>query len=123
MLKTKPVKTKATGIEIIIEAEILLGIICWTTYALYAPIIINSPWAILITPTTPKVIAKPMAASKSTEPRDKPKPPAKIKVINLTRLVDILSESPTSLSNLLNLTFNFTLKILSFAIKSLNSLI
>ena len=39
----------------------------------YAPIIINSPCAILITPTTPKVIAKPIAASNKTDPKDNPK--------------------------------------------------
>ena len=39
----------------------------------YAPIIINSPCAILITPTTPKVIAKPIAASSRTDPNDRPK--------------------------------------------------
>ena len=31
-----------------------------------------SPWAMLITPITPKVIASPVAASSSTEPSDRP---------------------------------------------------
>jgi len=31
-----------------------------------------SPWAMLITPITPKVMAKPMAASSRTEPSDRP---------------------------------------------------
>ena len=34
---------------------------------------ISSPWAMLITPITPKVIARPMAASSNTEPRLRPK--------------------------------------------------
>ena len=31
-----------------------------------------SPWAMLMTPITPKVIASPIAASSSTEPSDRP---------------------------------------------------
>ena len=31
-----------------------------------------SPWAILMTPMTPKVMASPMAASSRTEPSDRP---------------------------------------------------
>ena len=31
-----------------------------------------SPWAMLMTPITPKVMARPMAASSSTEPSDNP---------------------------------------------------
>ena len=31
-----------------------------------------SPWAMLMTPITPKVMARPMAASSSTEPSDSP---------------------------------------------------
>ena len=35
--------------------------------------LVSSPCAILITPITPNVIAKPIAASNKTEPKDKPK--------------------------------------------------
>ena len=34
---------------------------------------INSPWAMFITPITPKVIANPIAAKISTEPKLIPK--------------------------------------------------
>jgi hypothetical protein len=34
---------------------------------------ISSPWAMLMTPITPKVMASPIAASTSTDPRLNPK--------------------------------------------------
>jgi len=52
------------------------GAYCWTrfctTYVAYAPIMRNSPWAMLITPMRPYVIARPSAASNNTLPSDKP---------------------------------------------------
>ena len=38
------------------------------TYVVYAPSIISSPWARLITPIRPKTIARPNAATSNTDP-------------------------------------------------------
>ena len=46
----------------------------------------------LITPTTPKVIAKPIAASKRTEPKDKPKKVVLIILFNLMFLNESCNE-------------------------------
>ena len=51
----------------------MTGIASCTTYVVYAPSIISSPWAMLMTPMTPKVTASPMATSTSTEPTLRPK--------------------------------------------------
>src|SRR6478752_1723565 len=41
----------------------------------YAPIVMNSPWAMLITPIWPKMIARPSPISRSTENRLRPAKP------------------------------------------------
>ncbi len=68
-----PATRNAAGMARRIDTPVYPGINCCITYVVYAPSIISSPCAMLMTPITPNVMARPIATSTSTDPRLKPK--------------------------------------------------
>ncbi len=68
-----PETRNAAGIATTIEVPMCSGMSNCITYVVYAPSIINSPCAMLMTPITPKVMARPIALNTSTDPRLSPK--------------------------------------------------
>ncbi len=67
----RPPTTKPTTREISSDAP-ALETTCCTTYAVYEPAMMNSPWAMLITPIWPKVSDRPSAANNRIDPMLRP---------------------------------------------------